>query len=144
MVKKQLSNGQVAAGVEVKIGEPVITRFGCVCSLPAQHLSRQLRQDIARVLSYKTLRLIHPFTRTLANVASLEFDLNGTLNLEAMTLRPIPRQHPERALSQGRNLIAECQHGKQIFSHMQSNLWRLGDAWLYSQTALNLCFQKFG
>ncbi len=28
-------------GFEGKIGEPEITRFGCVCSLLAQHLSRQ-------------------------------------------------------------------------------------------------------
>ena len=33
---------------EAKIGEPVISRFGCVCWVPAQHLARQLRQDIAR------------------------------------------------------------------------------------------------
>ena len=57
---------------------------------------------------YKTLRLSRPFTRILANVAALEFDLNGTPNLEAMTPRPIMRHHLERALSQGRHLIAEC------------------------------------
>ena len=35
-------------GFEGKIGEPEITPFGCVCSLSAQQLSWQLRQDIAR------------------------------------------------------------------------------------------------
>ena len=57
---------------------------------------------------YKTFEIESSFIRILANVAALEFDLNGTPNLEAMTLRPIMRQHLERALSQGRHLIAEC------------------------------------
>ena len=94
--------------------------------------------------SFQTLRPSHPLTHIFANVAALEFDFNGTQNLGAMTLRPILRQYPERALSQRRNLIAECHHGKKILPHMQSNLWRLGDAWLCSQTAFNHCLQKFG